>query len=106
MNYKNSSNAASFPKNYEKNLQPSMTIPDQSMSVKEIMNRFARGLGYEGAKVPIYDGEDQYFPDPKTMDLADRASLAQQYREEINELTKPKQEPPVTQSQETIEPAS
>ena len=67
---------------YEINKQKSLTIPDQALSIKDILNRYARGLDVEGFK-PVYDDDDittdDYLPNPYTMDLAER----QQYREEL-----------------------
>jgi hypothetical protein len=64
------------------NKQKSLTVPDQALSIKEIMNRFARGLPIEQFK-PIYDEnideDSEYLPDPRTMDLAER----QQFKEQI-----------------------
>jgi hypothetical protein len=69
---------------YEINKQKSLTIPDQAMSIKEILNRYARGLDVEGFK-PIYDDDDitldDIMPEPRNMDLAER----QEYREYILE---------------------
>jgi hypothetical protein len=69
---------------YEVNKQKSLTIPDQAMTIKEILNRYARGLDVEGFR-PIYDDEDisldDYLPDPRKMDLAER----QQYKESIEQ---------------------
>ena len=42
------------PTNGEVNHEPSMTIPDQSMSIEEIVNRFASGE-------PISVGHDVYY---------------------------------------------
>jgi len=69
----------------EKNVSPSMTVPDQTMSVKEIMDRYARGLPLGGQKVPIYEGED-FVPDLKNMDLADRQTLFEQAKEELADI--------------------
>lgn len=74
---KNSNNAQAFPKTYEINTKPSMTVPDQSMSVREIMTRYAKGLPLEGQKVAIWEGEESDMPDISRMDLADR----QEYKE-------------------------
>jgi len=63
--------------------RPSMTIPDQTMSIREILDRYARGLPIEAGKVPIYDGEE-YTPDPQYMDLADR----QEYMENAKDYLK------------------
>jgi hypothetical protein len=64
------------------NKQKSLTVPDQAMSIKTILDRFARGLPVEQFK-PIYDDnideDSDYLPDPRTMDLADR----QQFKEQI-----------------------
>lgn len=70
----------------EINDQPSNTIPDQTLSIKEILNRYARGLPIGGQKFPIYEGEDNDLPDPRHLDLAERDELAQRYAEEMLEL--------------------
>ncbi len=71
------------------NKQKSLTIPDQSMSIKQIMERFARGLPVEQFK-PIYDEnideESEFLPDPRTMDLADRQEFAEQIRQDLENL--------------------
>ncbi len=80
--------------NYEEykgqvNKQKSLTIPDQAMSIKTIMERFARGLPIEQFK-PIYDEnideDSEYLPDPRTMDLADRQEYAEQIAIDLENL--------------------
>lgn len=68
--------------NGEVNTQPSMTQPDQAMSIREILERFSRGLPIEGQKVPIYDEEND-LPDIKTLDLAERQELKENYQAEL-----------------------
>jgi len=72
----------------EKNNLPSATVPDQTMSLRELISRYARGLPINGVKVPIYDEhpEDDDLPDPRTLDLAEREELALQYAEELANL--------------------
>lgn len=74
----------------EKNTQASQTIPDQAMSIKTILERYARGLPIEQFK-PHYDDEgvteDDYLPDPRTLDLAERQELAEQFRQEMYDLS-------------------
>lgn len=70
---------------YEENTMPSVTLPNQAMSMKEIMERFARGLPISGAKVPLYDEEND-LPDIRTLDLAERQQLSQQYEMELSRL--------------------
>ena len=75
-----------FPDDRERNYQPSMTIPDQSMSIREIMDRYARGLPIVSAGVPIYEGEEGEFADLSKMDLADREKYIEERKAEYEEL--------------------
>jgi hypothetical protein len=85
MRIKNSINANSFAKNYEKNYGPSLTIPDQTMSIREIVDRYAKGLPIDGARTPIWDEEND-LPNWRTLDLAERQELAQQYEQELQHI--------------------
>lgn len=78
-------NFKDFAKDYEVNTMPSETVPDQTMSVSEILNRYARGLPIGGSKVPIYE-DDNDLPDPRTLDLAERQELKEQYTTEIQKI--------------------
>lgn len=85
----------------EVNKQKSLTIPDQSMSIKEILNRYSRGLPIESFK-PIYDDvddTDDFLPDPRTLDLADRQEYAEMVREELIAINSRKN---VNSSSETV----
>ena len=75
----------SFETNYETNNEPSLTIPDQTMTIREILTRFSRGLPVE-QKIPIYNesDSDDYIPDPRYMDLAERQELSEMFKEELN----------------------
>ena len=42
MRIKTSMNAREFEKNYERNSKPSLTIPDQTMSIRTILERHAK----------------------------------------------------------------
>lgn len=88
--FKTPYNAHEFEKRYETNPFPSMTVPDQTMSIREIMQRFAKGLPIDGSKVPIYDEEND-LPDLRTLDLAEREDYINSYTAELNEI-KQKQE--------------
>lgn len=74
----------------EKNSLPSMTIPGQAMSIKEIMRRFQSGLPIEGARVPMYyeddNGNPMDIPDMKKLDLSERFDLIDENRDRINKL--------------------
>lgn len=58
----------------EQNNLPSKTVPDQSLTVREILDRYARGLPASGVRQEIWDGEED-LPDPRTLDLADIQEL-------------------------------
>lgn len=96
----NSLTSVGREKKYEVNKLPSKTVPDQTMSMREIFERHVRGLPIEGVRVPVYDENDD-MPDPRTLDLADRQRIAEEAREEIADIKKrheqnkyPKKTPP------------
>ncbi|QCQ84966.1 hypothetical protein [Blackfly microvirus SF02] len=83
-------NVADEPKSYEKNFMPSKTIPDQTMSLKILLERFTRGLplpsasGYGEAQ---YYGEDEdYMINPSTLDLAEREEILRNNKNRIHDL--------------------
>lgn len=94
----------------EVNVGPSMTIPDQSLTVQQIMERFARGLPLGVHDYSSEYDEDDDLPDPRTLDLAELAELRDQYRAEINSITEEfnrRQTPPESPKKEVfVEPTS
>lgn len=80
MKVKNSLNANEFDKNYKIFTQPSLTVPDQSMSIKTILERYARGLPVGGRLDEYYDEEDT-MPDYRTLDLTEIADLQQEVKD-------------------------
>ena len=85
MRVKNSLNYDYTLEQDEVNTLPSMTIPDQTMSIRTIVDRYTRGLPVTGF-TPIYDGEEYFMPDPKTLDLVDRQEMAEQIKQEVESL--------------------
>jgi hypothetical protein len=73
------------PTDGEKYFQVSKTQPDQSMSVRELLERNKRGLPLSGNKFPIYLGDTDDMPNLKTMDLSEIAALRDKVQEDINE---------------------
>lgn len=86
MVFKNHYNREQFPDDGEVNTLPSETIPDQSMSVREILLRHSRGLSAGGGRVPIYEGEEEFMPELANMDLAERQEYLEGIRDEIVEI--------------------
>lgn len=56
--------------------------------MRELFNRHARGLPLEGARIPIWRGEDDDLPDIEHMDLADQQAYREQYEQELRETKK------------------
>jgi hypothetical protein len=81
----NSLNADSRKRDIVPNSMPSMTVPDQTMSIREIAIRYAHGLPFTDAKTPIYDGEE-YVPDFSKMDLADKQSYILDLKNEYDDI--------------------
>lgn len=70
----------------EVNVLPSETIPDQTMSMDEILNRFTTGLPWTGPgtmKPEYYGDEDADLPDPRFLDLSEREELRRAIVEEL-----------------------
>lgn len=85
LNFKTAYNAGDFINDDEVPLGASLTVPGQSMSVKEIMTRYANGLHPGGIKVPVYEG-DSDLPDIDRMDLVDRQEFALAARQELEDI--------------------
>lgn len=91
---RNSLNYEHTKQRYEKNTMPSQTIPDQSLSVKQILERYTSGRPIGNVYTPIYDGEDFDMPDPRTLDLAERQELAQEYKDELRDIEERRRQKP------------
>jgi len=81
-------NRDTFPKNYKLFTMPSETVPDQTLSIREILNRYARGIPMD-VKTPIWDenaDENEYMPDPRTLDLAERQEFAESAKQELDQV--------------------
>lgn len=72
-----------------KTVRKSMTVPDQAMSIKEIVRRFVRGIPVDVVqRKPIYmDQNDHDFEQLSRMEFGDKAEMAEQLKAE-NEARK------------------
>lgn len=69
-----------------------MTVPDQTMSIKEILDRYARGLNPNSAKVPLYQSdidEDENLDHiqgikMETLDISEKADMAKQAKATVD----------------------
>ncbi len=74
MKIKNSLNAHLFETKGKICKTPSLTVPDQTMSIRTILERYARGLPVGGRNDMYYD-EDDTMPDYRTLDLTEIQEL-------------------------------
>lgn len=68
----------------EVNNEPSLTVPDQSLTVQEILDRFTRRLPTPHTPNLVYSDDD--FPDIRTLDLAEIQQLREDNLNEIKAL--------------------
>lgn len=73
---------------------PSMTTPDQTMSMRTILDRYAKGLPVADGKEPIWDddAESSSGINPKTLDLVDLQIMGMENKERISHLEKVRKE--------------
>lgn len=73
---------------------PSQTIPDQTMSMRELLERHTRGMDLGGiAKEGLFEDEEndpQHGINPKTLDLADIEQMKRENAERIKNLQEDK----------------
>lgn len=83
--FKHHFNREDFPEKGEVNTLPSLTVPDQTMTMREIMERYARGLPIGEPGAYVEDGEDDLddLPDIRKLDLAEIQELQEQYQDEL-----------------------
>ena len=70
----------------ERNNQPSATVPDQAMSVREILVRFANGLGFDSGKVPVWNSPDEIPDNFQHLDLADQRAYLEMNKRNIERI--------------------
>lgn len=71
----------------ESNFPDSQTVPDQTMSLRELLDRHTRGMSVPGLSDPIFD-EDSPLPDIRTMDLAEIHDMIQENKMKLDEYRK------------------
>lgn len=77
--------------------EPHQTIPDQSLTLRELLTNFTRGQGLpEVNKTPAFFDEQEFIPNIKKMDLVDiqelmetNAKKAGELQHKLNTLTNP-----------------
>lgn len=65
--------------------EPSLTVPDMTMSMRTIMERYAKGLPIDNQKTPIYDiDEMSEGVDLRKLDLVDIQEMTEKHKEVLN----------------------
>lgn len=80
MKIRNASNFKLTPADVESGGGLSMTVPDESMSVRTILEKFSRGMDPGLSKDPVYGDENFDSPDMEKLrdsDLVDKEEFAQ-----------------------------
>lgn len=66
---------------------PSMTVPDQTMSLRTILDRHARQLPLTlPGSIPVYNGEDDDGVDINHLDLVDREDYINARKQELADI--------------------
>ncbi|UDN67600.1 hypothetical protein [robinz microvirus RP_65] len=80
-------NAHTLPRYREVNKLPSNTIPDQSRSITEIIDRYNRGMEIPGQPQNAHytDEENPEIPDFRTLDLVEQQQLLEQARQDVKD---------------------
>lgn len=95
--FKNHFNANEFPKGMEKpNILPDLAVPNQSLTISEIYLRYASGRSVPGVNTQFDDDGtspypldfDDYMPNIETLDLADRQSIIEEAKAQLDEVKK------------------
>lgn len=89
MKFKSNWNAEQFPDDGEVNEFPSETIPDQALTVRQLLDRFQAGKDLMG-QPGDFEEEDEddafYSIDISKMDLAEREEWLRAAKEEVDRL--------------------
>jgi len=87
----------------KKFVKPSETVPDQTMDVRTILKRYARGLPITGnAKAPEYHGIDGDGIDLRKLDLVERQQLADRAKQSIEDQYKGREKQLLKQQAEKL----
>ena len=65
-------------------MEPSQTVPDMTLSLQELVERYTRGQSV-ATFTPVYYGEEEEFADVSRMDPIERIEYARYIREKISE---------------------
>jgi len=73
----------------------SLTVPDQSLTLRELLTNYTRGQELPYNKTPAFFDESAYIPDLKKMDLVDIQELKIANAKKAGELKRTLETPPI-----------
>lgn len=91
MKWRTNWNSNEFPPFNEHPTGPSVTVPDQTMSVSQLLQRHRAGLTFPNVKTPVYNydketGEALDLPDLDRLDLAELQELREAAQAEVQQI--------------------
>lgn len=73
-----------FAADHEVNTLPSLVLPDQTLSIQQIIDRYTRGIPFPVGKVPLYDNEDSIVPPGwEKWDLSEKEDFKRELAEKV-----------------------
>lgn len=90
MKFQNHYNRDQFPRGYEVNNEPSDTVPNQSLTVRELVYRFTHNMDLNAVSMRSYDQDDeiQVPANWNQLDLSEKMDFLQQRKDEAEGLLK------------------
>lgn len=72
----------------EKSVKPGLTLPNKALTIRQLLERNAKGLPIAGIKVPMYDEDDDFLDgiDPRKLDIAEFRDMMEHYEGERRRL--------------------
>lgn len=65
--------------------KPSLTQPDEALSVEEVMRRLTAGIPVNAARELVFNGDEVDLPDFEKMDLSERHDYAESVRKAVKD---------------------
>lgn len=94
-------NAEECPKDVEVYTMPSLTVPEKTYTIPELMARMKRGQPLGGTlHEAVFHGEDEYFPEINKLDLAEQEIILQS---KMDVIRKAKQQVKHQEQQKLVE---
>lgn len=68
------------------NSQPSLTVPDQSLTVVQILKQHTKGITFPNGKMELWEGDEELMPDLVGLDLSEIQDLREMAAQRIADI--------------------